>query len=505
MGPELEGSSGVTVLEKPPISLNETESIFDQARFQQLNSSVRSLYQSFFQTPENSLTPQRRQQTLAEVTTNITTIKPALLREDAHAQAIGILSQLLMPKTAPEIASLTSELIFTNLTEIEKAIKAFPNSEFKFQALSLIINFAIFTPEEDRKQQALNIFGKHLKLEDLVGIDASLYEEYIVEAIKAGNSQTIFNIRRLIWSSLKNPNFRSKTLVNSLFSKLKKAKNYSADLHAEVIAAGVAREFGIDFFTLKESWKLSCKPEKFNQTYLENFRYMVELEARAPGSIKYLYENYGIIDYSRYPMHLLIKQYKTRDTDLPYGLVLYPRNDHNGAFYKNANSFNNLNHQLGQHFVIRFAEASSKRDVAKTLIKLNRKYGPKHKISFAIIGGHGTQNSIQFGGEDNSHSLYLSNLTSDKNNPRQGRGIKRVNAFFEPHPTIILNSCSTGTKVGIGQKLSEVLDAEVVAPNIPTSIDNLSAQKKLNGGYSIYVEYHNTSSISAFKNGQQLY
>ena len=65
----------------------------------------------------------------------------------------------------------------------------------------------------------------------------------------------------------------------------------------------------------------------------------------------------------------------------------------------------------------------------------------------------------------NRNTLHSRDLT--------GEGAKRVNRFFVPSPTIVLFSCSTGARGGIGQKLSEVIGAKVIAPEKPTHFQKI--------------------------------
>lgn len=141
--------------------------------------------------------------------------------------------------------------------------------------------------------------------------------------------------------------------------------------------------------------------------------------------------------------------------------------------------------QGGYH--IRIIEAKSKIDIARKLIELDRRYGAQHKISFAIIGGHGTENSIQFG--DYSYHETNKLLTEDL----MGYGVRRTKHFFEEKPTIILESCSTGARSGIGQKLSRQIGARVIAPAQPSNTKSLHGSIK-QGKLIIDAEYYDTAT-----------
>lgn len=233
----------------------------------------------------------------------------------------------------------------------------------------------------------------------------------------------------------------------------------------------------------------------------ENLKSIIELESKKPGAAKFLYKEFGIADFGRYPVDLLLKQYEEADNiKNPYGVVIFPRNDWNGAFYETGRKLKSLLVGLENHnFSLRVFECEGKFGVARALLKLNKKYNPPdgsgHKISLAIIGGHGTENSIQFGGKGESNSLYLEDLT--------GKGAQKTNKFFEENPTIILVSCSTGVDKGIGQKLSKVLGARVIAPMVPTNVNEFRVSKRLDIKPRFNVIYNKDDAKSVFVGGEK--
>lgn len=84
----------------------------------------------------------------------------------------------------------------------------------------------------------------------------------------------------------------------------------------------------------------------------------------------------------------------------------------------------------------------------------------EEKISFAIIGGHGNSEVINFG-----KRLYKSDLN--------GGGAKRLSESFKPNAEIVLASCSVGEDNGIAQKISEQMSGLkiIASKNTATSID----------------------------------
>ncbi|OGH95235.1 MAG: hypothetical protein A2538_01370 [Candidatus Magasanikbacteria bacterium RIFOXYD2_FULL_41_14] len=213
----------------------------------------------------------------------------------------------------------------------------------------------------------------------------------------------------------------------------------------------------------------------------ENFEMYIELELEHPGITASLTKDCGIVNFGRYPKDILISQFRQLQEkekfDRPYGVVVFPKDDHNGAFSTDAWRFGKLKQQIQSNkdsngkdipYELRFFEADSKVDLVRYLIKLG-KWFPSHKISFAIIGGHGEKDGIHFGKGD----LLVDDLS--------GKSSGRLGDFFESNPSIVLASCSTGQSGGIGEKISRVLGAHVSAPNKPTGVENYIISTDENG------------------------
>lgn len=227
----------------------------------------------------------------------------------------------------------------------------------------------------------------------------------------------------------------------------------------------------------------------------ENLPTAIQIESQRPGIIKVLSQEFGVKNFGRYPQELLVKQYDERDDkSKPYGVVLYPRSDWNGAFLANQQVFGELSNQLDGKSNIRVVEAESKYDIARALINFRKRY-PAHKISFAIVGGHGTKDSILFGGTDQKHLLHVQDLL--------GKGVRRTSEFFDSNPSIILVSCSTGTEGGIGQQLSEMMGAKVIAPEIPTNISSINSTIDSEGKVTFTVKYVEEQAAKSYLAGQR--
>ena len=257
-------------------------------------------------------------------------------------------------------------------------------------------------------------------------------------------------------------------------------------------------EVGLPPFEVYDAWALSIKPADHVEAIVLNLKKIKELESTKQGCVKFLYDKFGIADFSRYPSAILLDMVENYENkEKPYGMIIFPRNDWNGAFYHNHDILKQLHDQLNGEFLLRIAECENKTDIAKTLVKLDKLYNPAdgsgHRMSLLILGGHGQKDNIRFGGQDEKHSLHIEDL--------MGRGVKKTTKFFEANPTIILNSCSTGVESGIGQELSEMLGAKVIAPKIPTSLSGIYATKDDKGKFVFDAEYHEQDSKNSYAQG----
>lgn len=254
-------------------------------------------------------------------------------------------------------------------------------------------------------------------------------------------------------------------------------------------------KYELDYDDLFKTWQET----KDKDRSVEHEITIHELETERPGICKTLVKEFGIKNFDRYPMKVLIKQYDERNNlDIPYGIVIQPYSDWNGSFssLRNWDLFEDLSKQLNDTgYTMRIFEAGNNIDLARALVNSNRKYGQKHKIAFAFIGGHGTKDTIRFG----EHALKGEYLREklDWFDIVMGKGTQRTaHKFFEENPTIILRSCSTGAANGIGQELSKIGygGTKVIAPDRSTSINSIKVSQDPDGHLQFGVEYDEKDS-----------
>lgn len=251
------------------------------------------------------------------------------------------------------------------------------------------------------------------------------------------------------------------------------------------------KQYDLPSAKILEAWR------KEKNAITINMQAVIELEAVKPGICLQLYEEFGIADFGRYPKDMLIRQSEqSEDRAIPYGVIIFPRADWNGSFQSKGYALTDLFEKTEDRLAYRIFECESSVDFAKTLIKCHKRYSPK--ISFAIIGGHGTESSIQFGDSKNANGmdeLHLKDLA--------GSGAQRASEYFKKGSTIILSSCSTGKSGGMAQQISELIQGKVIGPNEDTSILKFQISKNRNTTLRFNVEYSDPTVKEVYIDGKR--
>jgi hypothetical protein len=189
---------------------------------------------------------------------------------------------------------------------------------------------------------------------------------------------------------------------------------------------------------------------------------MLELEAHARGACEVLHQRFGILNFHHYPINVLKQQYDERDMDVPYGVVISARFDHNDVFvpyylfYKDEKPvLSELSKQLLQKGMrMRIFEVENKRDFAKRLAQCDRQYGKQNKISYAFVRAHGGEEETQLGNKY-GQSIKKKDLLK----LRSGHAA----SYFVPGSDMLVESCYAGKEGGIAEASAEVLGVRVQA------------------------------------------
>lgn len=483
--------------EKPP----EVEP-FDREKFELLAKTITDTTNSFKWRRLNSETEREAfLDTAKEVLDSETILEQALHTPETAHQAIVAIKRLRAVRKqefADSYRALCYKLVRNNLPLIESQINK-DDLEKAFEGLDLIATPLSSSSNEpdalDLKETARTTLTRHLPTIKQGFVDPNLsfrYQHLLKHIYDSDNFEVLDNVLSFLIDTY---------TVDKGFAQRESFRQIvSLRLHPMTAIHEKAQQFIDNFFSscnlpahsFFDAWKMGGADEDAIEL---NLLTMLDLEKEEPGITRALAQRYNIANFGRYPAEILLSQYRhIEDNDLPYGIILYPYADHNGAFYQNSDTFRKLNSQLVGRYYIRIAEGETKQQIARTLIELDRMYGDKRKIAFAILGGHGTEETIHFGESDEPRNfLSIDDLA--------GKGLQRTTKFFTERPTIMLVSCSTGTPEGIGQNLSRTLNARVIAPEIPTNVKSITVTVDKDNSLIFDVKYNDEDTERSYVSG----
>lgn len=411
---------------------------------------------------------------------------------DQKSVAIEILALLT---SMNEYSERANEISLAHLKEIEESILDSKDSQAhkNEDAMNILASLAM-SKKPETSRTGLEAILRHREL-----IRSSYASSDIVYYLKA--------IEALIEKGVgeEEPELITKGIANLMetsepvaLAELYESNKMEVHLAAAKMIRGYIGKIGMPVGQITDAWRRS--DSSYGKAIDRNINRLKILEQARPGIAKTLFEQFGIMDFGRYPAALLLDQFDHREEDVPYGVIIYPRDDYSGAFYHDEDIFGDLKRSLEGKYHLRVIEADGKYSLARRLISLNNRYGDKNKISFGIIGGHGTKDSIAFGskreGTPDKSRGHL--LPDDLLHP----GAQRSKEFFEKGCTLVLVSCSTGENEGIGQKLSEVFGCEVIAPDKPTGISSIRAKVE-NHHLKLEANYYDLDSTRFYSAGKE--
>ena len=270
------------------------------------------------------------------------------------------------------------------------------------------------------------------------------------------------------------------------------------------------------------------------ESYKQNIDAVMRLEKMRPGAAKELYEKFGIANFNRYREEMLIHQLDVENDNLPYGVVVFPEADWNGAFFQDKSMLEDARKQLlDGGYEMRVIETGSQLGMARKMNKFHQKYEPAgHKMSFIFLAGHGSQSSVQLGVNENVlpeidtgpppiESQFKSKMEYDEafgkwrsnledtiegrkkssSDPRQtimaedlkdggGSGIRRASEkWFDENVPVVFVSCSTGVENGIADVTARELGFTTTGPDRPTNVKKVDVKFDQQGKPIFNVEY----------------
>lgn len=381
----------------------------------------------------------------------------------------------------PELRRFATEMFLDSQKEITAAIVGERiHLHAALDVYTRIVRQTDISPAE--KEQSCAMLVAHLReIEKELRQDPHTCVGYFSAIFKAGSRQQIWAALPVFERALPQiSDEEERILFTTTFFVAGSLEHDELCARGEGALSPIIERYHLPVSKFWYAWRISTKPENLWHVVGDNLLTLIRLESEIPGAGEILFKEFGIMDFCRYPARMLLSQVREReDISKPYGMVLFPRDDWNGAFYGDDMALERFFNELNGEFYLRVFEAEGRVGVAKTLVKADKRYNPAggggHKISLLVLGGHGEKDSIRFGlTEGAGDSLQTSDLSG-------ATASKARHQFFDEHPTIVLFSCSTGVKEGIGQELSRVLGAKVVAPKEPSGLVALHVGKRKKG------------------------
>lgn len=230
---------------------------------------------------------------------------------------------------------------------------------------------------------------------------------------------------------------------------------------------------------------------------------MDSIEEEYPGGCKELNNKFNISEFGRYPYYVLTEQLRESDSQSPYGLLVFPKTDESGAFYEMKSGIANINIETENKHLLRIFEASGKMDLARILLGCDKKYGSQNKISFLMLGGHGSWQGLDLGSHMSTDVSKIGGRRLVKSD-FAGEGIQRTKSFFVEKPAITLISCETGADEGIINDFSRTYDAEVVAPKVPTMVEDMHVEYDEKGRPHFNIKWTDEDINSLYVSGKKV-
>jgi hypothetical protein len=422
-------------------------------------------------------------------------LESALYEDESRGSAIDSLLRLASQTDHRELRRLAIETIIDHLDEIS----ACKDNYYQDSASGAVRLVATVSHAED-KEVALDVLHGWLDRD----LDNQRKYSYADPTIKADSQE---NLMFLVAHGSRDQALEAYLKLIDLMNtheihrddkidfviKMLKSPDKRIHMAGRIVERELLGEIGLNAHKTVREWQSGWPDEEeavrrgkdIYQVDAMNLKMIFELEEAEPGICAVLQEEFNISSFARYPKDMLLRQYRERDrTDKKYGIVIYPKLDWNSAFYEAQYGLLTLDANV-QDYAIRIFECGTKVDVARSLIKSRRRYGRDNKIAFGVIAGHGSSESITFGGTDTTDSRHVFTKEDLK-----GRGVSRITDFFDPDATLILISCSTGKPEGVGENLSKLLDLKIIAPDEPTNLFAVRTTKK-NGRLEFEVLYSN--------------
>lgn len=217
--------------------------------------------------------------------------------------------------------------------------------------------------------------------------------------------------------------------------------------------------FGMDEKQRNETraaWGARSPEEGLYNVARKEIRTLIELHTERPGSIKALYDAFGIRNFTRYQRGQLLRQLDTWENGVGADyltLVISARDDWNGALESfpgmlAQNEERTTPSDVSEQMI--FVEAGSSVEMLRRLVAV-AKHGKA--IDRLLMAAHGSKESIYFGKDRLTIDMVESSLAATRLKDRK---------IIEDKAEVILKACSVGKEGGIAQTIAQRVGVEVV-------------------------------------------
>jgi len=256
----------------------------------------------------------------------------------------------------------------------------------------------------------------------------------------------------------------------------------------------IISKYGLNLDEARECWGVSSGNKSGNFGEGAHLRTLQKIERERPGCARMLQDQFGIINFGRYPSRALVSQFDHRnDSELRAGKVVVARKDH-GVIEMGERIFGGLYDDLQKLDAgMRIYEEDSKAGIVKTI-----RDGDYRPAEFIILVGHGRSDRITFGDAAKGEEAVLT-----QDDVRDLRMPYTMRKHTIEGCDIILVSCVTGKDGGIGQEISrQYPDKTITAPSEAVSLRSLSATKDAKDHIRIKIEYGSVHVHRKFMGGK---
>lgn len=468
---------------------------------QAMSQEIKTIQEKIWRV-SRELSPEEARQLVAEIQSSLPLLNEALKQDYFYLDTLDIMANIGMASVigrAPELNKLRSAFIEQNLDVMAQAAareasSGTGNTRVRERTIANL-GYVISMGNEDQRSQVLSCLDSHRAEWIQNPADIEIFQSYFNPIFEHGTIEQRMNAADLVVSfynsedpAMKEAGIKMIKVYYDKFSDkpypASEIKNPDDPIYRQVTEIIGQYVPDIDDLVQKTLFSGPVTKEKptdsgnLGTRLVENMETILSLEQQRPGICQTLRKEFGIRNFYRYSPDILISQYDNRDTLGRKGIVAVALYDHNGAFSQDSSQqarhslFTQLQDEqaAGEKYGLMIYEIGDSRELVRAVANARRRT-PDRKLSFGIVEGHGTEDSVQFGEYFIGRYGFGTIRSSDVENSIA----PSIAGAFEDGAPILFNSCSTGQ--GIVREASK-LGLKVSGPTQDTSIKSYSVSSE---------------------------